>query len=122
VTAAQARRRITRAFRNTFGVSGAAARAAIPLGEVLGKLYEAFVLATVAEALSLREGLRLVLKNDKSIALKTGGGPINRSFPFVEASRSGIVVAELWTDVHVTTLSCEMSGPRCSATMRLPRA
>jgi hypothetical protein len=37
--------------------------------------------------------------------LKSAPGPINRSYPRIELRRSGVCVAELWTDVEFLSLS-----------------
>ena len=70
-----------------------------------GKMYEAFVLAKVAEQLVTREGMELTLFNGNKIALKSSPGPINRRFPRIDAKRSGTTVAELWTDVEFLSWS-----------------
>ena len=70
-----------------------------------GKKYEAFILAKVAEQLVAQEGMNLTLSNGNKIALKRSHGPINRRYPRIDAKRSGMTVAELWTDVEFLSWS-----------------
>ncbi len=70
-----------------------------------GKLYEAFVLAKIAERLVTDEGMHLTLVNSNNIALKSAPGRINRRYPRIDAARQGQTVAELWTDVEFLSLS-----------------
>lgn len=67
--------------------------------EKAGKLYEAYVLASVCSSLKNKEGLRLELSVGEKIYLKRGTGPINRAYPCIEAYRDDELVAEIWTDV-----------------------
>lgn len=67
--------------------------------EKAGKLYEAYVLASVCSSLKKNEGLRLELSVGEKVYLKRGTGPINRAYPCIEAYRDDNLVAEIWTDV-----------------------
>lgn len=67
--------------------------------EKAGKLYEAYVLASLCSSLKSQEGLRLVLSVGEKVCLKRGTGPINRGYPCIEAYRDEELVAEIWTDV-----------------------
>lgn len=67
--------------------------------EKAGKLYEAYILASVCSSLKNEEGLRLELSVGEKIYLKRGTGPINRAYPCIEAYRGDELVAEIWTDV-----------------------
>jgi hypothetical protein len=107
MTAAEARKRITQAFAKVFGISPSSASKVLPLGDPLGKLYEAYVLTQVVRELRIKEGLQADLVNSRSLTLKAGGGGINRSYPFVQLKKNGRVWAELWTDIYFTTLSCD---------------
>ena len=70
-----------------------------------GKMYEAFVLAKVAEQLVKWEDMELTLSNGNKIALKSSPGPINRQFPRIDVKKTGTTVAELWTDVEFMSWS-----------------
>lgn len=72
-----------------------------------GKLYEAYVLGTIAQSLTTQERLRLRLSTGSILRLKSSSGPINRAYPRVDVyDRSGSRIAEIWTDVEFFTLSC----------------
>jgi len=75
-----------------------------------GKLYEAHVLALVAERLVLEENCTLTLKNGSHVYLKSSPGPINRNFPYIEVHRDGVLLGEMFTDVEFTTLSHYLSN------------
>lgn len=87
--------------------------------EAGGKVYEVFALGKVAERLTCREGMRLEFVQGQgggALAMKAGGGPINRNFPHLRVEKNGSTVAELWTDVEFQTLSCIARGntsPSC---------
>jgi hypothetical protein len=72
-----------------------------------GKLYEAWVLATICEGLSRTEGLTLRFLGGSRLQFKMKGGPINRSFPYFEVYRDGRLWAELFTDTYFHGLSCQ---------------
>ena len=82
--------------------------ALMPPTATAGKLYEAYILARVAQQLVTREGMELTLSNGNRIALKSSPGPINRQFPRIDARQLSSPVAELWTDVEFLSLSCCM--------------
>lgn len=87
--------------------------------EAAGKVYEVFALGVVAERLTQWERMTVEFapgNHGGALAMKAGGGPINRNFPHLRASKNGQVVAELWTDVEFQTLSCIAAGgtgPTC---------
>ena len=89
--------------------TGTGARSLIPSTITSGKLYEAHVLACICRELTIRENFRLVLVNSSNIALKTGGGPINRTYPHIQARRKSdnSFQFEIWTDVEFMTALSE---------------
>lgn len=106
-------KKLQRAFRNYLGAPSAVARGLVPSAVSAGKLYEAYVLSLVVQRLVDDEGFKLTLVGGSKIKLKSGPGPINRAYPHIEMKRSGVVVAELWTDVEFLSLSRAMrSGPQ----------
>lgn len=75
-----------------------------------GKMYEAWVLASVLENLNAREGFRFSLVGGPKLVLKGSHGPINRSYPhFVGRSQDRAI--EVWTDVEFATLGHSMRHP-----------
>jgi hypothetical protein len=88
----------------------------IPQSLTSGKLYEAHVLSLVIEALSVREGFSVVLKNSTFLRLKSAPGPINRNYAHFELWRNGALQAEIWTDVEFLSLSCDRQGNTYSPT------
>ena len=106
MTMDEVRNRIDAAFRAfTSAEDPSQYPALLSSNAVAGKLYEAFVLTKVAEKLVTQEGMSLTLVNANDIALKSAPGPINRSYPRIDATRQGQTVAELWTDVEFLSLS-----------------
>lgn len=85
----------------------------LPKALTAGKLYEAYALGLIARDLSQREGFRLTIINGNYLPLKSSPGPINRSYPHIQLSRHGRVVAEMWTDIEFLSLSYtrRMIGP-----------
>lgn len=94
------------------GVRGSASKISrlVPPSITLGKLYEAYVLALVCERLNSEEGLDLTLVGSKKAALKSSPGPINNAFPHIRVERTGIHVANIWTDIEFTALSASQAG------------
>lgn len=82
----------------------------IPSSLTSGKLYEAHVLSLVIEALSLDEGYQVVLKNSSFLPLKSSPGPINTNYAYFELRKSGLLCAEIWTDVEFISLSYSQRG------------
>lgn len=82
----------------------------VPRSLTDGKLYEAYILALIAEQLVTKENLSLKLVNGKHIQLKSSPGPINRNYPWIEVYHKGIVIGELWTDVEFLSMSYAKSG------------
>ena len=106
MTREEAIARIETAFRRfTDASDGSEYATLIPSAVAAGKMYEAFVLAKIAEQLATREDMELRLVNGNNIALKSAPGPINRRFPRIDAKRNGTTVAELWTDVEFLSWS-----------------
>ena len=93
------------AFRRYCGVPSAVTQGLVPPSVSAGKLYEAHVLSLVVEKLVTREGYDLTLVGGTKIQLKSAPGPINRNYPRIELRRSGVCVAELWTDVEFLSMS-----------------
>lgn len=77
----------------------------LPASLKSGKLYEAYILAKVAESLVIQEGYVLRLINSDHIALKSGTGGINRRYPRIDLLKQGVVAAELWTDIEFLSFS-----------------
>lgn len=102
--------RIAKAFAKYTGTTSATAASLIPDDVKAGKLYEAHVLACVVRDLTVKEGFDLVLVGGSKVVLKGSPGPINSAYPHIEARRNGVCVADLWTDVEVSTLSFARSG------------
>lgn len=75
-----------------------------------GKLYEAFVLGSIAKNLVELEGCKIVLVNDNFINLKSGPGPINRNYPRLDILKQGSKIAEIWTDIEFLSYSYCNSG------------
>lgn len=97
--------RITDIFDNLFPSAANADKDLVPATLTDGKLYEAYIVAVVAENLAVEEGFDLVLSNGNHVQLKSSPGPINRNYPRIQLNHSGRTVAELWTDIEYLTLS-----------------
>lgn len=111
MTLDEAKSRVDKAFRALFSSqSPKQLRSIVPDSLTAGKLYEAFVLAKVAENLSRTEGYQLRLVNDHSLRLKTSHGGVNRRYPFIAIRDRGTTVAEVWTDIEFLSLSYSISG------------
>lgn len=110
MTAEEIRDRITDIFENLFPTATEPELDLVPRSLTDGKIYEAYVLAVVAGELASREGMSLRLVNGNRIQLKSSHGPINRSYPCIEAYRGGTRVGEIWTDVEYLTLSFSQSS------------
>jgi hypothetical protein len=108
------RTEIQQELRSIFGVylgaSATVTQGLVPESVSQGKLYEAYVLAQVVQHLAMDEGFSLTLVGGTKIKLKSSPGPINRNYPRIELRRSGLLVAELWTDVEFLTLSYALRG------------
>jgi len=110
VTKDQIIQQIAAAFATYTKTSSSTASTLIPDDVKAGKLYEAHVLACLARDLTTLEGLDLLLVQGSKIVLKGSPGPINPAYPHIEVRRHGLHVADLWTDVEISTLSFEQSG------------
>lgn len=108
---AEAKRRVDRAFESLFPAHGTLQlRTLVPETLTAGKLYEAFVLAKIAENLTVREGYQLRLINDNSLTLKTSHGGVNRRYPYIAVQLNGVTIAEIWTDIEFLALSYFLNG------------
>ncbi len=105
MTPKQLKKKISKAFTSILGVSQSRASKLLPNNLISGKAYEAHVLSVVCEKLRYAEGCNLVLRNGTKLVLKTSHGPINRQYPWIEVSKQGNVVGEIFTDVEFLTLS-----------------
>ena len=111
MTRKQIQRRLRDIFRRHLGASARVTGALVPLTVSAGKLYEAHVLSRVVEHLVNDEGYSLTLVGGTKVQLKSSPGPINRLYPHIELRRSGLCVAELWTDIEFHALSyCRGGG------------
>lgn len=108
ISLAKAKSRIRSAFKN-FSSTGAIG-SIIPPKANAGKLYEVIVLADLIERLTVQEGLNLAFVGGAKLYLRTSGGPIDPSYPHIEISRSGTLVARLFTDIEFLTLSATRAG------------
>ncbi len=110
MTPEQIRQQLRNVFSTYLGVSSTVATGLVPEAASAGKLYEAHVLSRVVEHLTNDEGYALTLAGGTKIQLKSSPGPINRNYPRIELRRSGIFVAELWTDIEFLALSYRIRG------------
>lgn len=107
------KRAITKALSLYAGATASQARGLVPTRSLTtGKLYEAYVLAIVAERLATGEGLTLRLSAGSIVRLKSSPGPINRAYPSIDVYRSTDKVAEIWTDVEFLTLSSDVMNSK----------
>lgn len=102
--------RISNILENSLAISAAQSSMLLPISALQGKLYEASVLAEICHRLNVDEGFNLRLINNNSVMLKQKGGPVNRDYPYIEVYSSGLLVAELWTDIEFTTMSHNING------------
>lgn len=105
MTPDQLKKKISKAFASILGVPQSKAAQLLPKNLTSGKAYEAHILSVVCEKLRNEEGCNLVLRNGTKLVLKTSHGPINRQYPWIEVSRNGNVIGEIFTDVEFLTLS-----------------
>lgn len=104
------KKRLTKAFSGVLSISKKRALQLLPVNLTSGKAYEAHVLSIVCEELKLKEGCTLILKNGTNIVLKTGGGGINRNYPWIEVKKNGIPIGEIFTDIYFVSMSHSRSG------------
>lgn len=102
------KRRITDVLKTHAHVSPSRSRGLLKIKDLIGKLYEAEVLATVIENLVTSEGLQVTLIGRGKLVLKQKGGPINRTFPYFKIWRNGQLFAELFTDIYFNTQSSRL--------------
>jgi len=104
------KKRIEKAIRRYATAPSSRAFRLVPQSLTSGKLYEAHVLSIVIEKLATEESFQITLINSNFIPLKSAPGPINRSYPYFQLRRGGLVDAELWTDVEFISLSYDQRG------------
>ena len=49
------------------------------------------------------------MKNGKTIVLKTGGGPINKNYPWIEVKKEGVLIGEIFTDIYFISMSYSLN-------------
>lgn len=99
------KRKITAILNKYAKVSPSRSRGLISISDLIGKLYEASVLAEIIEKLVTEEKLRVTLVGNGYLKFKQKGGPINRSYPYFQIWRDGKLIAELFMDIYFSTLS-----------------
>ena len=83
----------------------------LPPGTLEDKLYEIHVLVRVLETLQRVERLDVVIRGSGTLPLRLSGGPIDRRrYAHFGLVRSGRAVADVWTDIEVTTLGHSIAG------------
>ena len=110
MTKDEIKNKITDIFKTLFPAATSAELDLVPKSLTDGKLYEAFIVAVLSAKLVIEESLDLTLVNGNHVQLKSSPGPINRDYPYIQVSRAGSTVAELWTDIEYLTLSFAMSS------------
>ncbi len=105
MTKDELKERITDIFENLFPSATEDEVDLIPKSLTDGKIYEAYIVAIIAEKLSLEEGFSLTLVNSNNLQLKSSPGPINRRYPCIQLRKDSLILAEMWTDVEYLTLS-----------------
>ncbi|MES9964221.1 MAG: hypothetical protein ABW116_11820 [Candidatus Sedimenticola sp. 20ELBAFRAG] len=116
MSTAKIKKRLSNAFSGLLGISKKRASQLLPSNLTAGKAYEAHVLSVVCEKLKQKEGCSLILKNGSKIVLKTGGGGINRRYPWIEVSKNGNPIGEIFTDIYFTSMSHSLSRTSRSPT------
>ena len=89
-------------------ISPSRSRGLLKFKDMVGKLYEAEVLAKICEDLVTKEDLRIRLKGSGFLVLKQKGGPINRYYPYFEVYKDGSLFGEMFTDIYFKTLSSSL--------------
>lgn len=97
---------ITNLLQKNAGMSPAQVTGILPVKDLQGKLYEAYVLSVIIENLTTKEKCTIKLVNPGKLALKQKGSPLNRTYPYFEVWRSGTLIGEVFTDTEFTSLSC----------------
>lgn len=110
MSAVKIKKRLSNAFSRLLGVSKTRASQLLPTNLTSGKAYEAHVLSVVCEELKRKEGCSLILKNGSKVVLKTGGGGINRNYPWIEVRKNGNPIGEIFTDIYFTSMSYSIRG------------
>jgi hypothetical protein len=107
---ARIKKKITTTLKAHANVSPARTQNLLPMKSLQGKLYEAHILATICEGLTIQEGLRISFVGGNILMLRQKGGPINRSYPYFKVWKDTTLFAELFTDLYFATLSYKMRG------------
>lgn len=97
--------KIAKVLKDHAGVAPAVTYGLLPLKELQGKLYEAFVLAEICKQLVLTEKLSLILKVGKKLILKQKGGAIDKSYPYFELRKGLNVFGLMFTDIEFLSMS-----------------
>lgn len=101
---------ITSILQANAGVSPTQTANLLPIRSLQGKLYEAHVLATIIENLVTQEGLQVTLVGGSVLMLRQKGGQINRTYPYFEVRKGGVLFGELFTDTYFATISYQKRG------------
>ena len=104
LTPQQAKARIDSILRQYQSATGPVV-SIVPPALTAGKLYEAWTLCVVLEALHQREGYSVLLRQGVNVTLKSSPGGINRKYPYFELTSQGRPPIEIWTDVEFLSLS-----------------
>ncbi|QQT62632.1 hypothetical protein I6I97_02090 [Sphingobacterium multivorum] len=88
-------------------ISPASVKTMLPVKDLLGKIYESHVLATVIENLVSRERCIIKLINSGLYRLKQKGSSINKSYPYFEVYKGDVLIGEIFTDTEFTSLSSQ---------------
>lgn len=106
------KKNIVQVLKKHSHVSPSRGRKLLRFSDMVGKLYEAKVLAEIIENLVTKEGLQVSLQGSGNLVFKAKGGPVNRSFPYFKVWRDGQLFAELFNDVYFNTISSVSRGNR----------
>jgi hypothetical protein len=110
MTAAEMKARIDKVIGSYQQKAGLTSTSVLSQKAKIGKVYEALALCEVLKNLSA-EGFEVVFVGGSVLTLKAAPGPINREYPYFEATRrhDGLRL-EVWTDVEFLSLSHETDG------------
>lgn len=104
------KKQISDSLQANTGISPANATSILPVKDLQGKIYEAYILALIIERLVTIEGCSIQLVSSGNLLLKQKGSPINRRYPYFKVSKDGKFIGEIFTDTEFTTISFEKSG------------
>lgn len=100
------KKQITTILNVYTGISPTNAGGLLPMKSLQGKLYEAYVLATICEGLVTQEQLRITFVGGNVLTLRQKGGPIDKmTYPYFQVWKQTTLFGELFTDIYFTTLS-----------------